>query len=75
MVDDKVEMNNDTETFTATNTNDPKNVQELTQYVSFSNITSNVNSCNFCVISGTRTAPNHPGQVPEHVRSNFNQNR
>lgn len=34
MVDDKVEMNNDSETFTTANTNDPKNVQELTQYVS-----------------------------------------
>lgn len=34
MVDDKVEMNNDSETFTTANPNDPKNVQELTQYVS-----------------------------------------
>lgn len=36
MVDDKVEMNNDndSETYTSLSTNDPKNVQELTQYVS-----------------------------------------
>lgn len=34
MVDEKIEMNNDTETYTTANTNDPKNVQELTQYVS-----------------------------------------
>lgn len=38
MVDDKVEMNNDTESFTSANTNDPKNVQELTQYVSKHNL-------------------------------------
>lgn len=34
MVDDKVEMNNETESYSSINTNDPKNVQELTQYVS-----------------------------------------
>lgn len=34
MVDDKVEMNNDSENYTTANINDPKNVQELTQYVS-----------------------------------------
>lgn len=36
MVDDKVEMNNDSDnsSYTTANTNDPKNVQELTQYVS-----------------------------------------
>lgn len=34
MVDDKIEMNNDTENYATANTNDPKNVQELTQYVS-----------------------------------------
>ncbi|KRT78942.1 hypothetical protein AMK59_6659, partial [Oryctes borbonicus] len=33
MVDDKVEMNNDSEAYATANTNDPKNVQELTQYV------------------------------------------
>lgn len=33
MVDDKVEMNNDSENFATANTSDPKNVQELTQYV------------------------------------------
>lgn len=33
MVDDKVEMNNDSETYSTASTNDPKNVQELTQYV------------------------------------------
>lgn len=36
MVDDKVEMNNDSENYTTANTNDPKDVQELTQYASFS---------------------------------------
>lgn len=34
MVDDKVEMNNDSENYATANSNDPKNVQELTQYVS-----------------------------------------
>lgn len=34
MVDDKVEMNNDSDNYTTANTTDPKNVQELTQYVS-----------------------------------------
>lgn len=33
MVDDKVEMNNEAEDYSSANTNDPKNVQELTQYV------------------------------------------
>lgn len=33
MVDDKVEMNNEVENYSAV-TNDPKNMQELTQYVS-----------------------------------------
>ncbi|KAK4878906.1 hypothetical protein RN001_007052 [Aquatica leii] len=33
MVDEKVEMSNDTETFTSISSNDPKYVQELTQYV------------------------------------------
>lgn len=36
MVDDKIEMNNDSESYVTANTNDPKNVQELTQYVSLS---------------------------------------
>lgn len=39
MVDDKVEMNNEADNYTAVATNDPKNVQELTQYVSTFNIT------------------------------------
>lgn len=34
MVDDKVEMNNDTDSYNTANTSDPKDVQELTQYVS-----------------------------------------
>lgn len=45
MVDDKEEMNNDTENFTVATTNDPKNVQELTQYVS---IEKNLKSPIFC---------------------------
>lgn len=38
MVDDKVEMNNDSDNYTIANTNEPKNVQELTQYVSFCHV-------------------------------------
>lgn len=34
MVDDKIEMNNDSDAYATANPNDPKNVQELTQYVS-----------------------------------------
>lgn len=58
MADDKVEMNTDTESFT--NTNDPKDVQELTQYVScFLNITSMF--YRNLLFLGPRIAPNHPG--------------
>lgn len=39
MVDSKVEMNNDSESYASVvNTNDPKNVQELTEYVRISNL-------------------------------------
>lgn len=34
MVDSKVEMNSDGDSYNSLTTNDPKNVQELTQYVS-----------------------------------------
>lgn len=34
MVDDKVEMDNETENYSTVSTSDPKNVQELTQFVS-----------------------------------------
>lgn len=34
MVDNKVEMNSDADSYNSLTTNDPKNVQELTQYVS-----------------------------------------
>lgn len=34
MVDEKLEMNNDGENYAVATNSDPKNVQELTQYVS-----------------------------------------
>lgn len=34
MVDEKLEMNNDSENYAVATNSDPKNVQELTQYVS-----------------------------------------
>lgn len=53
MVDEKAEMNNDSENYSTANSNDPKNVQELTQYVSTRGKNTNflLFLCSNCVIS------------------------
>lgn len=64
MVDDKVEMNNDSESYTSANTNDPKDVQELTQYVSFEfEVVPNLKIC----AVGAEFIANNTRQIPKYV--------
>lgn len=80
MVDDKVEMNNDSENYTTANANDPKNVQELTQYVRIFQNQHNLDSANVkfvewhfqtlnCFIVGAGPTANNSRQIPKHVRT------
>lgn len=72
MVDDKVEMNNDSESYTSANTNDPKDVQELTQYVRFQfKVARNLK----IFILGTEFIADNTRQIPKYVRSDFNAHR
>lgn len=60
MVDSKVEMNSDVDNFNSL-TNDPKNVQELTQYVRNTNLYKAIENYWLFYILGSESSTNNSG--------------